>query len=167
MKNGKRILTVKFERPTDEFNDDEDHLGTYDMEAKSEFAIPLEHWEDSRGYRYDGGFKFYNGPVGNYTGELPEDIKTYVQQDYEQMKRYNAGEFDYVGVIAKAEIQIGDGQPIQRIRSGGLWGIESDCEDYLQDVEQDELNDLKNQLLGLGFSKRAISTAFKNVQKAK
>jgi hypothetical protein len=37
-------------------------------------------------------------------------------------------------------------------------------DDYIKEVEAEELANLKDQLLALGFSRRAIATAFKNVQ---
>ena len=52
----------------------------------------------------------------------------------------------------------------QTITSGGLWGIESDSEEsYLRSVEQEELSDLRAQLYELGFSKRAIAAAVKEM----
>jgi Holliday junction resolvasome RuvABC DNA-binding subunit len=35
---------------------------------------------------------------------------------------------------------------------------------YFEEVQKDELAELKEQLLALGFSRRAIATAYKNVQ---
>ena len=162
--NKKRILSIKVIQQTDMHYNGEDSIGTFDMEAKSEYAIPLEHWEESHGYRYDGGFKFYNAPVHNYTGELPEDIRKYVQQDYASMRSYNAGEWDYIGISAQATIQLADSAPIQVITSGGLWGIESNAGDYLKEVGQEQLSELRAQLKAIGFSSRAISAAFKNIK---
>lgn len=118
---------------------------------------------DSREYRY------FNGNIENYKGESTEDIRKYVRQDYERMESLQRGDWYYIGIRAEAEIAIpssrfADSDNVQTITSGGLWGTESDSdESYLESIEQDELSDLKTQLLALGFSKRAIATAFKNI----
>jgi hypothetical protein len=125
---------------------------------------------NSREYRY------FN-PSDNYKGEPAEDIRKYVRQDYKRMEAYNRQEWYYVGVRATAEVelsaQINKGcvsghevynKSIQTIRSGGLWGIESDSDRaYLEQIEKEELSDLRDSLKMLGFSTRAISAAFKNV----
>ena len=89
------------------------------------------------------------------------------------MERLNRGDWCYLGIRAEAEI-IGNEQKdgpnkwhgvVQTISSGGLWGIESDSDrSYLEEVQEEELSNLKTELRALGFSKRAISTAFKNVE---
>ena len=152
-------------------------------------------------------FRYFN-PSFNYVtkegrpadGLTPEDVRKYTRQDYERMESLNAGNWCFVGIRAEAEVQL-TGDLIQRITSGGLWGIESDsdkgsyCDDprhatpcvhdtsrpcpacveecnpkhfhknnYIQEVQNDELSNLKTELLALGFSKRAIATAFKDVQ---
>jgi len=54
----------------------------------------------------------------------------------------------------------------QRLASGGLWGIESDSdESYIAEIEQEQLAELRGQLHAIGFSQRAISAAFKEVQR--
>jgi hypothetical protein len=165
MPNAKRILSVKIIREIDMHTNGEDSIGTFDMNAKSEYAIPLEHWDESHGYRYDGGFKFYNAPVDNYLGIEPEEMRKYVQQDYKSMRAYNAGEWNYIGVRAEATIQLTNSAPTQYVTSGGLWGTESDSEEsYLKSIEQDELTELRAQLKAIGFSTRAISAAFKNIE---
>lgn len=69
--------------------------------------------------------------------------------------------FDYIGIRAESEIVVVDAV-CQIIASGGLWGIESDSdESYLKSVEDEELHMLRDILHTLGFSKRAISRAFK------
>jgi hypothetical protein len=89
------------------------------------------------------------------------------------MEALNYGDWCYIGIRAEAEIGIGDvaeypkkfNVTCQTITSGVLWGIESDSdESHIEETEKDELANLKQQLLALGFSKRAISAAFKNVE---
>jgi hypothetical protein len=128
-----------------------------------------------REYRYFNPSFNYVDKTGKPTdGLTPEDVRKYVRQDYERMESLNRGSWCFVGVRADAEIAIVENVvsgparfPItsQTITSGGLWGIESDSDrEYLESVQQEELSDLKTQLLALGFSKRAISNAFKFVQ---
>jgi len=115
-------------------------------------------------------YRYFNGPIENYKGESPEDIRKYVRQDYERMKSLNNGNWQYIGICAEAEITAHtfdshDGLITQTITSGGLWGIESDSDkDYLNSVEQEELASLKSELRALGFSTRAISQAFKSIE---
>jgi len=55
---------------------------------------------------------------------------------------------------------------MQEITSGGLWGIESDFDRaYLSEIEADELYELRKQLTAVDFSKRAIATACKNIER--
>jgi hypothetical protein len=109
-------------------------------------------------------FRYFNGPVENYKGESPEDIRKYVRQDYDRMESLNRGDWCFIGMRAEAEVQTGS-DVVQRITSGGLWGIESDSgREHLEETQREELAQLKTELIGLGFSRRAIATAMKNVQ---
>lgn len=109
-------------------------------------------------------YRYFNGCVENYAGESPEDIRKYVRQDYERMERLNAGDWCFMCVYATAEIQTGS-DVVQQIRSGGLWGIESDSERaYFEEVQKDELAQLRAELTGIGFSSRAISSAIKSAE---
>lgn len=125
----------------------------------------------SRGGHWSGReYRYFNGPVENYLGESPENIRKYVRQDYERMESLNASDWCYLGIRAEAKVVVvpfsnDHGVVVQRITSGGLWGIESDSDrSYLDEIQKDELANLKSELLALGFSKRAIATAFKNVE---
>jgi hypothetical protein len=132
-----------------------------------------------------GQYRYFNPSFNYVTKEdkpadnlTPEDVRNYVRQDYERMKRFNQGSWCFVGVRAEASYVLqswgrwdasanmfsGGCGPIQELTSGGLFGIESDSSsEYIADVSRWELADLKTQLLALGFSKRAISNAFKSV----
>lgn len=131
-------------------------------------------------------FRYFN-PSFNYVtkdgkladGLTSEEVRKYTRQDYERMERLNRGDWFYTGIRAEAKILIPntwhgpnrnihapEHGTIQRLTSGGLWGIESDSDRaYLESVEKDELADLKQVLLEIGFSRRAISKAFKDVQR--
>jgi hypothetical protein len=122
------------------------------------------HW-NNREYRY------FNPNWENYKGESDTDIRKYCEQDFTRMERLNAGEWCFIGIRAEAEHSVGTsraGYLAQDITSGGLWGIESDSdESYFAEVEAEELADLHKQLEGIGFSKRAIAAAFKNVERSR
>ena len=120
-------------------------------------------------------YRYFN-PSFNYIGKdgqpadglTPEEVRKYTRQDYERMESLNRGDWGFIGIRAEAEIAIPSGPQsatVQKITSGGLWGIESDSDEAcFTETEQDELSDLREQLIALGFSRRAISAAFKNVE---
>lgn len=115
------------------------------------------HW-NNREYRY------FNPNHENYEGCTEEEIRKYCRQDFDRMESLNAGDWYYIGIRAEAIIETGSGIT-QRVSSGGLWGIESDSDkSYFEEVQNEELAALKAELVALGFSKRAISKAFKSVQ---
>lgn len=97
-----------------------------------------------------------------------EAMEKNARQDYERMESLERGLWCYLGIRAEAELRVpcgDDSSIIQHITSGGLWGIESDSDaSYLTEVEQEQLSELRNQLHALGFGKRAITAAFRDVQ---
>lgn len=128
-----------------------------------------------------GEYRYFN-PSNNYKGESPENIRKYTRQDYERMESLNTGNWCYIGVRADASVIFGAPNPKehataprnlpnfcftpQTITSGGLWGIESDSDKaHIAETEQEQLSELKDQLKALGFSTRAISTAFKTIER--
>ena len=68
----------------------------------------------------------------------------------ERRKKYENGDFKFVGVGAEAEVVI-EGV-IQTLTSGGLYGIESDSKEYIQEVAQEEYEDLRKILISIGVS---------------
>jgi hypothetical protein len=75
------------------------------------------------------------------------------EQDYQRMEAYNRGAWCMVGLQAEATISIDLGgiKTLQTVRSGGLWGIESDSDaGHFASVAADELTDLREQLESLG-----------------
>ncbi len=121
---------------------------------------------NERGDMRRNEYRYFNPNHENYKGEPEADIRKYCRQDYERVESYNAGNFYFLGIRAEAKVIGGDqGRIEQLLTSGGLWGIESDSDkEYLESIQADELADLKTELLALGFSKRAIATAFKNIK---
>jgi hypothetical protein len=118
-------------------------------------------------------YRYFN-PSFNYVTKdgharpenTPDEVRKYVRQDYERMESLNHGNWGFIGIRAEAEISV-SADMAQEITSGGLWGIESDSDkNYFAEVEKEELASLRDQLTALGFSKRAIATAFKNVERS-
>ncbi len=86
-------------------------------------------------------------------------------QDWQRMENLNDGNWCYIGIIAKATIVSGNGIG-QTLRSGGLFGIESDSgSDHLESIEKEQLEELRSELESFGFGKRAIDYSFKNCMK--
>ena len=124
-------------------------------------------------------YQFFNPNHENYKG-LPEDeIRKYCLQYYARMESLNEGDFCFIGIRAEADVTMLAGVglpkqgialsygPSQTITSGGLWGIESDSSpEYLKEIEAEQLAELKEQLRAIGFSSRAIATAFKTVEES-
>lgn len=89
----------------------------------------------------------------------------YIEQDYRRMEALARGDWCYFGIVAKAEVRLTT-DVLQTIRSGGLWGVESDSRDeYLGSVEREELADLRRQLVAIGCTNRQIDHAFKTVER--
>lgn len=126
-----------------------------------------------RGDMSRGEYRYFN-PSFNYVDKhghalpenTPEEVRKYVRQDYERMESLNRGDWCFIGIGAEAEVWNAATQVTQKIRSGGLWGIESDSDDgFIEEEERNQLADLRTELLAYGFSSRAISKAFQNVQR--
>jgi hypothetical protein len=85
-------------------------------------------------------------------------------QDYSRMTSLDDGQWHYIGIQAVAHISTPDGfgYTEQVVRSGGLWGIESDSDkEYIAEIEQEQLAELRGILAQFGFSKRAIAAAYR------
>jgi hypothetical protein len=81
----------------------------------------------------------------------PDPDISFLEQDEfeERLAAFKRGEFDFVGVIAEAEVEIES--TVQTIRSGGLWGIESDSgEEHIVSVAIEEYEQLRKVLKTIG-----------------
>jgi hypothetical protein len=82
-----------------------------------------------------------------------EDAEKYREQDKSRLSEYGKTWY-MMGCRAVAEVSypIGNGcRRIECFKSGGLYGVESDSDaEYLESVEKDELNDLKEHLAQFG-----------------
>lgn len=89
---------------------------------------------------------------------LPDESPdtSYLEQEgfEEHLEAYNNDEFAFIGIVAYAEVSYPmDDQGNRRcetFQSGGLWGIESDSGDYLNEVMAEELSDLRDHLKHFG-----------------
>lgn len=154
-----KILRVVIEHRQDE-SPDTSWLGAYSTTAQSEYAIDRVE----RGDCGHGEYRWFNPPVENYTGTSEAEIRKYCEQDYQRMERLQRGDWYFLGIVAKAEVHLAGSYVVQRITSGGLWGIESDAPEYHKEIEREELSSLKTQLQALGCGKAAIARAFANAE---
>jgi len=81
----------------------------------------------------------------NYRGCSEGEITEYLRQDAERIDAFNRAGWYYIGVYVECETLAAG--IIQRFRTPGLWGIESDSDaPYLNGVAQDEFAILRDQL---------------------
>lgn len=106
-------------------------------------------------YRY---FIAANGP--DETGN-PKSV----EEDYRRMELLNRGDWCFFGISAEAKVIVNG--VFQTIRSGGLWGIESDSGDaYFRTVAAEELSNLRDTLAQLGFTEAQLIDAFHGAEDA-
>lgn len=140
----KRIESVKVRHMVDD-NPDTSYLGEYSSHDADDAIDREERGDMNRGeYRY-------------FIPANPE----YGEQDYDRMESLNRGEWCYLGIRAEAEVIVNG--TVQRITSGGLWGIESDSDkEYFAEVATEQLAELRGILAEMGFSERQLNAAFKS-----
>lgn len=126
---------------------------------------------DHRTYRYfnPGTVEPFDAAASWIPADTPDKqaywraaMRQNAAQDYARMEALNDNRFSFIGVGAEARVVVA--RICQTVTSGGLWGIESDSdESYLKETEQEQLSELRTQLYELGFSKRAIAAAVKEM----
>lgn len=109
--------------------------------------------------------EFADAPDQNSDGFWPSrdpDAAGYVSPDRfdaeqakaeARMSGWKRGDWQYIGVQARATIMVPIGSnsfSTHTLTSGGLWGIESDCGDYIAEVFEDEKAQLLTELATLG-----------------
>lgn len=120
-------------------------------------------------------YRYFN-PSFNYVDEkghaspdnTPEEVRKYVRQDYERMEGLNRGHWCFMGISAEAVVLIPSGTSAVKseVSSGCCFGMESDSpQSDIDEMEKEQLHMLRSELKNLGFSSRAISTAFKNIER--
>ena len=87
-----------------------------------------------------------------YIGENPK--VSYAEQfaaAKRRLRAYDRGEWWYVGVKARATIAIkwSHGTTTYRLDSPGVWGVESDCPDAIQEIYQYQKAELLSDLRAL------------------
>ena len=153
----RRILIVTVHRDVND-NPDLSYLGEYSQTPAGDYTIDRQE----RGDMLRGEYRYFTA------GNSPEETGNpdSAEQDYKRYEAYNNQQWCMVGTYVTAEVQLG-GMVCQTIRSGGLWGTESDSEEsYFEEIVAEELNNLRWELLAMGFTNRQITLAFKERQRA-
>lgn len=114
--------------------------------------IPEEH-SDRPDENDDGFWPSRNPKDAGYIGARSKaEFDRQMASAKQRMADWEAGEWFYGGVVAVAHllIPIGGGSfRIMTLESAGLWGIESDSEDYHKDVFEQEKSNLLAELTKL------------------
>jgi hypothetical protein len=117
-----------------------------DLQAEDPEYSPPERGRD---------YRFFL-PVAGDEKPGTKEYAEYGMQDFEHMQGLNRGDWAYVGVWAEATVSYPVGnrgdRRLEVLRSGGLWGIESDSKEYIKETAKDELADLKEHLQKFGVS---------------
>lgn len=131
---------------------DTSHLGTYNSTGHLDPSRVVDR--AARGDQARGTYRFFVAAMSPTETGNPDSV----EQDYQRMEALNAGHWHYLGLWAEATVLVpfpkgnGFGGTLQRIRSGGLWGIESDIDTaVLEDFARQELSDLRGQLEAFGI----------------
>jgi hypothetical protein len=149
----KRILSIKIKREIDEYPDTS-WLGEYSNQ-RTRFSFDRQFLGDMdrNEYRY---FNPYPNPFDGKTQAEKKELALQAKQNYKRMESLKNGNWFFLHIRAEAEININS--VIETISSGGLGGIESDSgEDYLKEIEKEELTNLTEVLKELGFKESQIS----------
>ena len=146
-----RIEKIRVIRKIDS-DPDTSHLGTFDNEAETKFAI--NHHE--RGGDTRRSYQWFNSSSVD-TSNSDAENKKYAEQDYKRIVSLDSQAWYFMGIVAEATVYIAGVR--QTLQSGGLWGIESDSEEsYLKDIEIEQLSELRDILKEIGFKDEDIVT---------
>jgi hypothetical protein len=149
----KRIESIKIKRDIDEYPDTS-WLGEY-SNKRARFSFDRKVLGDMgrNEYRY---FNPYPNPFDGKTQAEKRDYAKLAKLNYKRMESLNTGNYQFLFIRAEAEVIING--VIQTISSCGSGGIESDSgEDYLKEIEKEELINLTEILKELGFKESQIS----------
>lgn len=87
-------------------------------------------------------------------GSIEAACREYAREDAQRIRDFRAGDwwFESCRAVAEVRYELYDGSfRIERLSSGGVYGIESDCgEEYRQEVESQEMADLQAHLARFG-----------------
>lgn len=101
--------------------------------------------------RDDGFWPSHEPDAAGYVE--PDNFEAARAEATSRMDRWESGDWNYVGVVARATLRIAVGQNTScliTINSPGVWGIESDAGDYLATVFNEERETLRNMLKDFG-----------------
>ncbi len=154
-----KIESIKIIHTIDE-DPDFSHLGEYTDDLKPGVIVRCcnEYYEnlpDDFAYSFHGsefqGFKPLGGdePVGS------KAYREYGMQDFKRIEGYNNNDWFYICISAKATVSYSinnEDLRFETLSSGGIWGVETDGgEDFIKEIETEELNDLKDHLKQFGI----------------
>jgi hypothetical protein len=137
-----------------EYGNTEDGRKPQKLHIKWSMETPHDDTVDRPDERDEGFWPSTDPDSPGYVGKNPKRPFADQQADAtERMAAWERGDWEFVGVIARADIMlpIGGGSfRLFTIRSAGLWGIESDSPDYLREVYEEEKDSLRGELTDLG-----------------
>jgi hypothetical protein len=116
----------------------------------------------TRPYDSDPDLSWLDDP-SKYEGCTPDEIAKYHAEDLERLASHGSDWFS-VGIVATVEVTFRNERDCivngYQISSGGLWGFESDSDEFEFDaVGADEVAELINLLQADGFSEDEIAAA--------
>ena len=158
----RKILGIRIEHLCDE-SPDTSTIGQYTDEyqdhhfdrARGKMLKTLEREKDYEIPNKGREYRFFIPYAAGEEPGSPTYIK-YGKQDLARMEGLCRGDWFYIGIVATARVQTGT-DIVQKIHSGGLWGIESNAgEDYHTEIEQEELKALREELKAVGFTEATI-----------
>jgi len=165
MSRTRKILSIKIEHlcDTDPMTD---HIGEYTDEwdpyhFDRQEGKMLKTLERDRSYCMPDKGREYRFFKPYAAGEEPGTALyiRYGKQDLARMEGLERGAWSYIGIRATALITHSGSDIVQKITSGGLWGIESDAGDeHHTEVEDDELHALREELKAVGFIEDLIDS---------
>lgn len=116
-----------------------------------EMQTPDDDTSDRPDERDEGFWPSKDKNAAGYV--LPENYESEMQKAKDRMAAWENDEWRFVGVVAKAVVYIpagGTSFRIMTLESAGLWGIESDSEEYLKEVFEEQKGDLLAELKAMG-----------------
>jgi len=84
-----------------------------------------------------------------YVGECTdEEFREHFDKARERMEAFESGDWNYVGVRARAKCLVvrDNVGTYVNLDSPGVWGIESDAGDYLDEVYREEIEEVKHMI---------------------
>lgn len=125
------------------------------LHIRWEMETPSDETADRPDEMCDGFYPSLDREDAGWIGDNPErSFEEQMEDANQRIRDWENDVWEYVGVVAVAHllIPIGGGSfRIMTLKSGGLWGIESDSgDDYLAEVFEEQKDDLLAELKTLG-----------------